>query len=463
MGRSVYENIRDESFNYISRNFGNYVSLLKDLVSYKSVASWGLKGVEECANYLSDILSSRGFKVSIKYGGGSPAILGEIGSGSKTVLIYNHYDVQPPEPLELWNSDPFELLIKDDLLIGRGVADNKGNIVARIAAVDALLEYLELLDLRIKFLIEGEEEVGSPTLANIIKDNLHWMNSDGGIWETGYVGADGRLEIPLGFKGILYLEIMLKKSNRDVHSGLAPLIPNPAWEIAKMLTYLKDEKGKVLIPEFYDDVDPNFISVAEELIRHIDPEDLKAVRKELGLDRFVNGLDGIDALRELYMKPSLNVSGLYSGYTGKGSKTIVPSVAGVKIDIRPLPGQKPEKILEIFTKYLRELGYSNTEIIVHGMYPAGYTEPDEEIVRASINAAEEVYGKYPKVLPIASGSSPIYLLTSVAGVPITGAGVGYFNSKVHAPNENIRREDFIKGIRHVVLTLINFSSKISKQ
>ncbi|MEM0505287.1 MAG: M20/M25/M40 family metallo-hydrolase [Sulfolobales archaeon] len=286
---------------------------------------------------------------------------------------------------------------------------------------------------------------------------MEWVEADGGIWETSYVGRSGRLEIPLGFKGMLYLELILKEANRDVHSGLAPLIPNPVWRVASLLTRLKREDGRVLVPGFYDDIDPEFSSTAEELIKHLDHRELEEMISYLGLKEFVGGLKGVDALRELYIKPSLNVSGLYSGYTGKGVKTIVPSTAGVKIDIRPIPGQVPEKILESFKRYLKELNYSDVEVIIHSMYPAGYTKPDEEIVKASVKAAKEVYYTDPKLIPIAGGSGPIYLFTNVAHIPMTGTGVGYYDSKVHAPNENIRKGDFLRGMKHTALTLINFA------
>ncbi|MFN3268674.1 MAG: M20/M25/M40 family metallo-hydrolase, partial [Zestosphaera sp.] len=247
-------------------------------------------------------------------------------------------------------------------------------------------------------------------------------------------------------------------ANRDVHSGLAPLIPNPVWRIAKLLTHLKTEDGVILIPGFYDDIDSEFISNAEELVKHLNYEALEGMIYELGLKEFVGKLRGADALRELYMKPSLNISGLYSGYTGKGVKTIVPSLAGVKIDIRPLPGQNPKKILDLLTQYLRRLNYNDVEILVDSMYPAGYTKHSEEILKASVRAAKDAYGVDPKLLPISSGSGPIYLFTDIAKIPMTGAGVGYYNSRVHAPNENIRVEDFLKGMKHVALTLINFSS-----
>lgn len=448
--------LKEKVSAYIDENLGKYVLMLKELVSYKSVASWDAGEVRDCAEYLSELLKERGFKVSVKSWGGAPVVFGDVGSGSRTVLIYNHYDVQPPDPLELWGSDPFKLEVRDGLLIGRGVADNKGNIVARIGAVDSLLKYLDALDLRVKFIIEGEEEVGSPTLANVVKENLDWIRADGGIWETSYIGRDGRLEIPLGFKGILYLELILRGATRDVHSGLAPLIPNPVWRVANLLTRLKMEDGVVLIPGFYDDIDPEFSSTAEELVKNLDYRELEEMISYLGLKEFVGGLKGVNALRELYMKPSLNVSGLYSGYTGKGVKTIVPSVAGVKIDIRPVPGQTPEKILESLKRYLRELNYSDVDVIIHSMYPAGYTKPNEEIVRASVKAAKEVYYTDPKLIPISGGSGPIHLFTNIARIPMTGSGVGYYDSKVHAPNENIRKEDFLRGMKHAALTLVNF-------
>ena len=343
------------------------------------------------------------------------------------------------------------------MLFGRGVADNKGNIAARLGAVDSLADYLEELDLRVKFFIEGEEEVGSPTLLDVVRDSLDWVKADGGIWETGYVRRDGSLGISLGFKGMLYVEIVLKGPSRDVHSGAAPLVPNPVWRLAKLLVNLKTGDGFVKIPGFYDGVSEEFLRDAEELIKKLSYEELEELKSELGLKEFVRGLTGEEALRELYTKPSLNASGVYAGYTGRGSKTIVPSLAGVKIDIRPVPGQTPEKILENLKRYLSETGFSDAEVVVHSMYPSGYTKPGEPIVRASVEAAREVYGRDPELAPLSGGSGPIYIFTDIARIPMTGAGVGYYGSRVHAPNENIRVRDFVLGMKHVALTLLNFS------
>jgi acetylornithine deacetylase/succinyl-diaminopimelate desuccinylase-like protein len=450
--------VREKVLSYITTNYEKYIDLLGSLVEYPTVAAWGGDAMGRCAEYLASILRERGFKAWIAGGGGHPAVLAEIGSGTRSVLIYNHYDVQPPDPLKLWESDPFKLTRKGEFLFGRGVADNKGNIAARIAALDALVPYLEDLDLKIKLLIEGEEEIGSPTIGKIVENNRTWIRSEGGIWETGYIRRDGRLGISLGFKGMLYIEIILRGPSRDVHSGNAPLVPNPVWRMAKLLTILKDENGRIYVPGFYENIDQEFVRVGEELIKKMDFTELEEMARDLGLREFVGGVRGYDALRKLYLEPSLNVSGLYSGYTGEGSKTIVPSIAGVKIDIRPIPGQDPARILEKFKKYIAEKGFGDAAIVVHSMYRSGYTPPNERIVKASVEAAIEAYGKEPSVAPLSGGSGPIYYFTEAAKTPMTGAGVGYYGSRAHAPNENIRIQDFINGIRHVALTLIKFAA-----
>ncbi len=449
--------VRQGLNDFVDKNYERYIKILGDMISIPTVAAYARDEMRQCSRLLSDLLKERGFKVYIEEAGGHPAVLAEIGDGDRVVMIYNHYDVQPPDPLDLWKTDPFKAVVKDQFVFGRGVADNKGNIVARLGAIDYLLPYIDDLGLKIKFFIEGEEEIGSPTLAKIIEKKRDWVKADGGFWETGYVRRDDRLGISLGFKGMLYVEIILRGASRDVHSGNAPLVPNPVWRMAKLLTYLKNERGDILLPGLYEDIDPVFVQEAEEMIGELGFEELEELREELGLREFVKGLAGVDALRELYTKPSLNVSGLYGGYTGKGSKTIVPSIAGVKIDIRPVPGQDPAKILDKLKSYLNELGFGDAEIIVHGMYPSGYTRANERIVRVSIKAAEEVYSKPPAVYPLSGGSGPIYLFTNVAKIPMTGAGVGYYGSAAHAPNENIRIRDFKKSIRHVALTLLYFS------
>jgi acetylornithine deacetylase/succinyl-diaminopimelate desuccinylase-like protein len=450
----------DKTFRYIDDNYAKYIDILKSLVEIPTVSATNIEELVECAGLLSTLLKERGARVEVKSFEGHPVVFGEVGSGSNSIIIYNHYDVQPPEPIEAWDTPPFQLVKKDRKLYGRGVADNKGNIVARLGALDALLPYLDDLDLRVKFVFEGEEEIGSPTFHKAVKEKSDFLKASGGIWETGYLGRDGRLRITLGFKGMLYLEMVAKGPVRDTHSGNAPLVPNPAWSIIRMLTHLKDEQGRVLIPGFYDDIEEEFLEGAMKLMEELDVRQLEELKRELGIERFVGDLKGMEALKALMTMPSLNISGLCAGYTGKGAKTMIPSQASVKIDIRPVPGQKPETILGNLRRYFRKLGFDDIEIHVLSMYPSGYTRPNEVVVRSSIKAAEKVYGAPPRVTPLSGGSGPIYVFTDLLKVPMTGAGVGYYGSRSHAPNENIRIKDFIKGMKHIAVLLHEYAKAI---
>lgn len=453
--------IEQHVLRVLEENLRRHIRVLSDLVSIDTVSAERssnemMRGAELVASLIREI----GGKAEIRSYGGHPLVFGEIGSGDTVVLVYNHYDVQPVDPLDKWDSDPFTLVERDGKLYGRGVADNKGNIAARLAAIEALAPYLDSLGVKIKFIIEGEEEIGSPTLPKAVEDRMEWLRAHGGFWETGYVGRDGRLKIPLGFKGMVYVEVILRGANRDVHSGSAPLVPNPVWRLAKLLTAIKDEDGRILVDWLYEGMiewEPEAI----ELLKEVDLSELEEMKRELGIERFNMGLEGLEALKQLHLMPSINVSGLYAGYTGPGSKTIVPSIAGVKIDIRPVPGQDPVKLLESFKKFLQDLGLGDAEIRVHGaLYPAGRTRPTETIVQASVRAAEKVYGRRPVLLPLSAGSGPYYYLANAVGVPLTGAGVGYYESRAHAPNENIRVEDFLRSMKHVALTIIEFAAMV---
>ena len=454
LGRKVLEEV-EKLYPKYRRVLSELVSI--DTVSAQRSSSEMMRGAE----YLSSVLGDLGFRTSVRSYGGHPIVVGEVGEGPISILIYNHYDVQPVEPLELWDSNPFELVEREGKLFGRGVADNKGNIAARVAAIEALLPYIDKLGLKIKYIIEGEEEIGSTTLPRAVEDMKDWLKCDGGFWETGYVGRRGEFLVTLGFKGMVYVEIVLRGANRDVHSGSAPLIPNPVWRLVRFLSSIKDEKGRVLVDWLYRGVKE--LEWAPELLEKMSIEHLEETKKQLGIKEFNEGLEGIEALKKLHLSPSINVSGLYAGYTGKGSKTVIPSVAGAKIDIRLVPEQDPEEILSEFKKFMEEKGIGDAELILHGnAYPAGYTRPSEDIVRASVDAARDIYGVEPVLVPLSAGSGPYYYIANYVGTPLTSAGVGYYDSRAHAPNENIRVEDFIKSMKHVALTIIRFTAMKQK-
>jgi acetylornithine deacetylase/succinyl-diaminopimelate desuccinylase-like protein len=451
----MFEDVEVNVLNTVEQSYRKYIRLLADFVAIDTTSAIRSSSeMMEGARFVSSILSEIGFRTEVKSYGGHPIVVGEIGEGPISILMYNHYDVQPADPLELWDSPPFELVEKNGKLFGRGVSDNKGNIIARLVAIDTLKPYLDKLGVKVKWVIEGEEEIGSPTFPRVVEDLRTWLKAGGGFWESASINRKGRLQIPLGFKGMLYIEIVVKGTCRDVHSGYSPIIPNPIWCLTYLLSSIKSCDGKVLVDWLYEDID--IYPEAVELLKEVDLEELNELKTMLCIDKFNKGLEGFEALKTLYLSPSINISGIYGGYIGRGSKTIIPSTAGAKIDIRLVPNQNPNKILEKFKQYVKSLGIENFEVILHGMYPAGYTKPNENIVTASVKAAEKIYKTKPQLIPLSSGSGPFYYIANYIGTPLTGAGIGYYDSRVHAPNENIRIEDFIKGVKHVILTIIDF-------
>ena len=444
----------DDLDTALKRLLNKYLKIFRRLIRFKSLYS-NRDEAEKTVDYLSSVLHDIGFSTKILESEGSPAVYAEIGEGRKTILFYNHYDVQPPDPIDEWRHPPFDLTIEGDNLYGRGVADNKGNIIARMLATE-LYQMKQGSGIKIKWLIEGEEEAGSPNLHNIVMENKALLMADAGIWETGYVRADGRLWFPLGYKGMIYLEIELPLLNNDAHSGYAPIIPNPAISAADLITKLKSIDGEILFKDLYNDIDDEYLTIARSMVP-TDTTNLDKLKELLGIEKFLGSLSGREAYIRIFTEPSLNISGISSGYIGEGPKTIVPKDAKIKIDIRPLPGQDPMKIYRDFIRYLDNIGYGWARVKPYSMYPAGYTKPDEEIIKISIEASKKAYGVEALVTPISGGSGPIYLFTDLLKIPMSGAGVGYYASNIHAPNENIRMVDFINGVKHVYHILEYFS------
>jgi len=445
------------SFKYIDEHFGEAVSELKRICAQPSVSAKN-EGLEECANLIKELLENIGAKVKLlRIDNAPPLIYGELKSSSatKTLLFYNHYDVQPPEPLDEWKHPPFQPVVENGKIYARGVSDNKGNIIARIYAIKAILNTIGELPVNIKFVIEGEEEIGSPHLPLYVEKYGKLFKADGGIWESGSKNSKEELTIYLGVKGILYVELIARGPSRDVHSAGATLIPNPAWRLIRALSTLKDENEQILIPGFYDAIVP---PSEEELeyVRKIE-FDTDKLKKGLGLKKLLFGLEGFEALKRNLYAPTCNICGLLSGYTGPGGKTVLPSTAMAKLDFRLVPNQDPEDIYEKLKEYLKMKGYGDIEVKLLGkLYPAK-TSLNSAIVKATVNAAITVYGKPPVIYPTMAGSGPMYLFIKNLGIPISSTGVGYYGSRAHAPNENIRIKDFIEGMKHVIAIIFEFS------
>lgn len=434
-------------YAYVDANADRFVAQLERLCSQPSVAAQNL-GVAETARMVLDMLRGIGADARlIEVADAPPVVYGEIGGGDKTLIVYDHYDVQPPEPLDQWHSDPFSPEIREGFLYCRGVADNKGDLVSRLQAIEAYQEAMGGLPLRIKFVFEGEEEVGSPHLAQFVAENKGLLQgADGLLWEGGRKDMSGRPQIYLGLKGIQYVELRATGASRDVHSSWAPLVPNPAWRLVWALSTLKDEHDHITVDGLMEHVAPPPDDDLE-LLRRIPFEELK-IKEDLEIPQFLGGVTGMDAVQSLLYAPTCTICGIVAGYIGEGSKTVLPSEARAKLDFRLVPDLEPDLVLDLLRKHLDRRGFDDIEIVeMSGEHPAK-SSPEASIVRAAVEAARVVYGQDPVVYPLMAGSGPMYPLSQALGIPVvSGVGVGHAQSRIHAPNENIRLSDYFESVK----------------
>ncbi|NMC30616.1 MAG: M20/M25/M40 family metallo-hydrolase [Pelolinea sp.] len=441
---------------YLQENLPASIEELKRLVAQKSISAQNL-GLKECAELVANMLEKRGFHVKVNPTAGAPIVTAERkGRSDKTLLFYDHYDVQPPEPLELWLSEPFQPEERDGMLFGRGVSDNKGNIVNRLFAIDSMLDALGELPCAVKFLIEGEEEVSSANLEEFVFSHQTELKADACIWESGGVDQNDVPTQYLGLRGICYVELEVETASMDVHSGLGGTIfPNAAWKLVWALHSLKNEKEEILIDGFYDDVLPP----SQEDLEFFKamPDAAQDYRTRFGVKEFLQGMQGGFELNlaEAY-KPSCTICGLTSGYQGKGSKTVLPARASAKIDFRLIPDQKPHRILELLRRHLDAHGFQDVKITDLGGEAPSKTSASHPFVQLVVDTAKEVYGVPMQIVPLSGGSGPNFIVQEALHVPIASLGAGYPGTGAHSPNENIRIADYLKSAQHIVRVLDAF-------
>ncbi len=442
---------------YLDANLDRSVAELSRLVAQPSVGAQNL-GLKECAALVSELLKARGFKVEIMQTGGAPVVYGERkGKTDKTLLIYNHYDVQPPEPLELWETPPFEPSLRDGKLYGRGVSDDKGHITSRLFAIDALLDGEADLPCNIKFIIEGEEETASVNLFDFIRKNKARLQADACIWEFG--GVDHR-DVPmqyLGLRGICYVELSVETATTDVHSGLGgSIFPNAAWRLVWALNTLKGEDERIQIAGFYDGVRPP--SERDRQLMAELPEVADQYKAMYGVKQFIKGLTGgVDLRIEEVFSPTCTICGLTSGYQGPGSKTVLPARASAKVDFRLVPDQDPDDIRNKLRAHLDSHGFKDVQITDLGGDPPARTDPDDPFIQMVVNAARDVYGVPQQMVPLIGGSGPSHPFVHDLGLPVATAGAGYPDTRAHAPNENIRLDLYLKHAKHMARVIGEFA------
>ena len=444
-------------FDYISENESREVEQLVKLARQPSVSATG-QGIAECATMVREMLEEVGASTKLlEIEGASPVVTGEIHSRknpSKTLLFYNHYDVQPPEPLDLWESPPFEPTIRNGVIYGRGVADDKAELVGRLQLTKAFLQTLGDIPCNFKFLFEGEEEVGSSNLHAYKRKDPEAFKSDAVVWEFGTVDKNERPEIILGVKGILYVELTARNATRDAHSSIAAVIDNPAWRLVEALNTLK--KGdKILIPGWTEDVRP--FNKQELQLLEKQPSVESELKSEYGVKQFIGGMKGLDVKKALAGKPTCTICGLTSGYSGPKSKTVLPKEAQAKIDFRLVPDQDAGKLLKKLRRHLDAKGFKDVQFTFVEEENPKRTSPDAMIARAAVEAAKIVHGKQPVTMVSAAGTGPMYLFEG----PAVCIGGGYPSTRAHAPNENARIDLFVKSMKWVAETVSLFAMQAS--
>lgn len=437
------------SDSYLQSNLNNYISEISELCAQPSISARG-EGIRECAALLVKIFERHGFSVCQFETAGNPVIVAHCdGDSDRTLLFYNHYDVQPPEPLELWTTPPFEPTIREGALYARGTRDDKGEIVARLAAADAVRTANNgRLPCGLTFVVEGEEEIGSPHIAQFVREHSEILKCQGAIWEEGGSDSEGRPYTNLGCRGLLYVELSVSTLTLDAHSGGAHLLPNAAWRLLRALATLKDNAERILIPGFYADAQPP--TPLDLKLMEVMPADAAKLKDQYGAKELVNNVSD-KAINLAIFNPTCNIAGLTAGYQGEGLKTIIPAQASAKIDFRLVPWQNPDDIFDKLRSHLDAQGFADVTLKkLAAVWP--YKAPaDDPFVQLTARTGEEAYGLPYQLTPTAGGTSPVYAFANPLGnIPVVSAGVGYgFNNRSHAPDEHVRLADFLKAARHI--------------
>ncbi|MBN1638487.1 MAG: dipeptidase [Ignavibacteriales bacterium] len=449
--------------NYLNSNFENYIEELKDFLRIKSISSKEehKDDMINCANNVADKMRNIGLEnVNVFQTEGHPIVYGDWlhAKGKPTVLVYGHYDVQPVDPLDLWDNPPFDPIIKDGKIWARGANDDKGQMFGHFKSVEAFMKVKGELPVNIKFLIEGEEEIGSPSLTKFLPKNKDLLKADCVLISDTSMFAPDTPTITYGLRGLTYMEIEVTGPNRDLHSGsFGGAVANPINELAKIISQLQDKRGKIKIPNFYDDV-VKLTKKERDNFRKLKYSD-KQLAQELGVKQ-LQGEEGYITLERLWARPTLDCNGIVGGYTEKGAKTVLPSKASAKISMRLVPNQDPKNIAKLFEKYVRSIAPKSIQLNVsdlHGGSPLLSPLTDKAVIAAA-KATEKAFGK-KTVYTREGGSIPIVVefMKQLKATPIL-MGMGLDTDNIHSPNEHF----LLKNLKYGMLSSLYFLEEYSK-
>jgi len=432
---------------YVERHARGFTERLQNLCRMPSVAARGT-GMRAIAETVEQSMQRVGIGTrSFRMGSGYPIIYGECGSGPKTFVIYGHYDVQPVGQLTEWSSGPFAATIADGKLYARGAANSKGDLVARLAAVEAYQKTFGKLPVTLRFIVEGEDGLGSPSLYRFTAEHPELLQANGCLWDEGSSDTKENPVVSLGFKGITFLELRAFGARSDLHSKWGTIVPNPAWRLVQALATITSPKGVITIDGFSSHIAP----ISDE-----DSEVLKAIElDEIGLKRefriggWVRAMKGQTLVKEHIFGPTCTICGIHTGHTEAGAKTILPSTAMARLDFRLVPDLSAEIVIQLLREHLDVRGFRDIEIIELGSAPLAKSSAKSRVARAVIESTTEVFGKPPVIYPMDPSSGPVGAVCGVCQppTPVASFGTSYAGSNPHGPNENIRIEDFLRSIK----------------
>ena len=430
----------------VEARIGGWVDELVEFVAIPSEGGDAAR-LREAADWTANRMRRAGAVVDVvELPGVPPLVVGEFGTGPRTLASVVHYDVQPAAPLERWTTPPYEPVVRDGRVWGRGATDNKGEFLPRVWALEAYRDAIGPLPCRVRHLVEGQEETGSGALNALLDERPRLRDADAALIEGGELDFEGRPSVYGGGKGIVVLELVLRTIAHDAHSSLSVVLPNAAHRLVQALATFWDAEGRPAV----DGLDAGKRPPAADQLAAIGTMDLAVLddlRKDFGVDRFVAGLDGYEAMEALTFQTTLNIQGLWSGHTEPTPKTVTPAEAHARLDIRIVPDQEPDAIVDAIRRHLDGAGYGDVEIFVREGEPAWWTPPSHPIVQLAAAVSETVTGKPASIGVSMPGTVPMHQVCARNRVPATMLGAGRADANLHAPDENIRIEDLVAATR----------------
>jgi acetylornithine deacetylase/succinyl-diaminopimelate desuccinylase-like protein len=432
---------------YVDRHSRAFTERLQTLCRMPSVAARGT-GMRAIAEAVEQSMQRVGIGTrAFRMGSGYPIIYGECGSGPKSFVVYGHYDVQPVGHLNEWSFGPFAATIQDGKLYARGAANSKADLVARLAAVEAYQKTFGKLPVALRFIVEGEDGLGSPSLYRFTNEHADLLQADGCLWDEGYRDTRETPVVSLGFKGITFLELRAFGARSDLHSKWGTIVPNPAWRLVQALATITSPKGVITIDGFSSHIAP----ISEE-----DAEVLKTIElDEVGLKRefriagWVRSMKGQTLVKEHIFGATCTICGIQTGHTDAGAKTVLPSTAMARLDFRLVPDLTGKIVTALLREHLDVRGFRDIEIIELGSAPLAKSSGKSTVAQAVITATKEVYEMSPLIYPMDPSSGPVGAVCGVRqpSIPVASFGTSYSGSNPHGPDENIRIDDFLLSIK----------------